>query len=171
MALTADIERAFLMVSVAEKGRNMLRFLWIDDISSDDPKIVSLRFKRVVFGVSSSPFLLNATIWHHLKKHNSTMPDTVARVSRSIYIDDVIYGADGEDQAYQLYLELKSLLLSGGFNMRKFVTNLIPLQKKIDQQVQLHATLVTWTRIKVPTPSLALGPAVKWTMENKGSLA
>ena len=40
MALTADIERAFLMVSVAEKDRNVLRFLQIDDISRDDPKIV-----------------------------------------------------------------------------------------------------------------------------------
>ena len=142
VALTADIEKAFLMVSVAEKDRNVLRFLWIDDVLKDDPKIIPLRFRRVVFGVSSSPFLLNATIRHHLKKHVSTMPDTVARVSRSIYVDDVVYGADSEDQAYQLYLETKSLLQSGGFNLRKFVTNSTPLQRKIDQQeAQLHANL------------------------------
>ena len=84
--------------------------------------------------------MLNATIRHHLKKHVSTMPDTVARVSHSIYVDDVIYGVDSEDQAYQLYLESKSLLQSGGFNLRKFVTNSIPLQRKVDQQAQLHAT-------------------------------
>ena len=117
MALAADIEKAFL-VSVAEKDRNALRFLWVGDIAKDDPKIIPLRFKRVVFGVSSSPFLLNATIRHHLKKHVSTMPDTVARIPRSIYVDDVAYGADDEYQTYQLYLESKSLLMSGGFNLR-----------------------------------------------------
>ena len=134
VALAANIEKAFLMVSVAEKDRDVLRFLWIDDIPKDDPKIIPLRFKRVVFGVSSSPFLLNATIRHHLKKHVSTMPVTVARISRSIYVDDVAYGADSEHQAHQLYLESKSLLMSGGFNLRKFVTNSTPLQRKIDDQ-------------------------------------
>ena len=73
MALAADIEKAFLMVSVAEQDRNVLRFLWVDDIMKDDPRIIPLRFKRVVFGVSSSPFLLNATIPHDLKKIVSTM--------------------------------------------------------------------------------------------------
>jgi len=138
VALAADIEKAFLMVSIAEKDRDVLRFLWID-ITKDEPKIITLRFKRVMFGVSSSPFLLNATIRHHLKENASTMPGTVARISRSIYVDDLAYGADNEDQAYNLYLESKSLLKSGGFNLRKFVTNSTSLQKRINQQeVQLN---------------------------------
>ena len=62
MALAADIEKAFLMVSMAEKDRDALRFLWIDDITKEDPEITNLRFMHVVFGVSSSLFLLNATI-------------------------------------------------------------------------------------------------------------
>ena len=66
---------------------------------------------------------------------------TMARISRSIYLDDVAYGADSEDQAYRLYHESKSLLMSGGFNLWKFMTNSTPLQRKIDQQeAQLHAT-------------------------------
>ncbi|MCG8623377.1 MAG: hypothetical protein MJE68_15465, partial [Proteobacteria bacterium] len=60
VALTADIEKAFLMISVAEHDRNVLRFLWVDDLAKDPPDIRILRFTRVVFGVSSSPFLLNA---------------------------------------------------------------------------------------------------------------
>ncbi len=55
VALAADIEKAFLMVSVAEKDRNVLRFLWIDDILKDDPKVVPLRFKCVVFGYPQAP--------------------------------------------------------------------------------------------------------------------
>ena len=34
VALTADIEKAFLMISVAESDRDVLRFLWVDDLHS-----------------------------------------------------------------------------------------------------------------------------------------
>ena len=48
------------MISVTEKDRDVQRFLWVDNITSDSPKVQPLRFTRVFFGVSSSPFLLNA---------------------------------------------------------------------------------------------------------------
>lgn len=55
-AFAGDIEKAFLNVSVAEEDRDVLRFLWVDDVRKEIPEIVMLRFARVVFGVSSSPF-------------------------------------------------------------------------------------------------------------------
>ena len=66
VALVGDIEKAFLMVSMLEEDRDALRFLWVDDACKSNPEVEVLRFTRVVFGVSSSPFLLNATIDHHL---------------------------------------------------------------------------------------------------------
>ena len=65
VALVADIEKAFLQISVADRDRDALRFLWIDDPMKADPEIVTLRFARVPFGVTSSPFLLNATLQYH----------------------------------------------------------------------------------------------------------
>ena len=40
MALIADIEKAFLMVSVLPANRDVLRFLRIDETSSGNPKEV-----------------------------------------------------------------------------------------------------------------------------------
>ena len=97
VALAADIEKAFLMVSMAEKDRDVLRFLWVDDVTKEEPEVIALRFTRVVFGVSSSPFLLNATIRH---QYTLKLPETVKRISRSIYVDDIAYGTDTEDLAY-----------------------------------------------------------------------
>ena len=65
ITVTADIEKAFLMVSVEEKDCDALRFLWVDNVNENPPEIRPLRFTRVVFGISSSPFLLNATIRDH----------------------------------------------------------------------------------------------------------
>ena len=69
VAVTADIEKAFLMVSVEESDRDALRFLWVHSVEENPPKIQSLRFTRVVFGVPSSPFLLNATIRYHMERY------------------------------------------------------------------------------------------------------
>ena len=50
IAMTADIEKAFLMVAVEEGDRDALRFLWVNSIEEEDPTIRPLRFTRVVFG-------------------------------------------------------------------------------------------------------------------------
>ena len=39
IALTADLEKAFLMISVVARDRDVLRFLWIDDMTKADPEI------------------------------------------------------------------------------------------------------------------------------------
>ena len=66
VALTADIEKAFLNIEIDPEYRDFLRFLWIDDVDKESPEVIVMRFARVVFGVNSSPFILNATIRHHL---------------------------------------------------------------------------------------------------------
>ena len=111
------------MVAVSEKDRDVLRFLWVDDPNKKNPQILTYRFTLVVFGVSCSPFLLNATIKHHLEKYHSTEPDLVKLILRSIYVDDISYGADSDTDTYESYLKSKKILAEGGFNLRKFVTN------------------------------------------------
>jgi hypothetical protein len=64
----ADVERAFLMVSMAEKDWDVLRFLWVEDILAKHPSIVELRFTRVVFGVSPSSTLQSDTTWSYIVK-------------------------------------------------------------------------------------------------------
>ena len=131
VALTADLEKAFLMVSVSEEDRDVLRFLWVDDVGSDTP---TTRFARVVFGVSSSPFLLNATLQCHLNQYTTSHTELVRRLTQSMYVDDIVSGAQNEQQAYELYLDSKEVFRRGGFNLRKFVTNSAPLQQMINEQ-------------------------------------
>ena len=123
IGLIGDIEKAFLMVSVYPPDRDVLRFLWIDSISSTLPEIVVMRFNRVMFGVSSSPFLLNGTIKHHIGKYTASNPEFVKRFLCSIYVDDVIFGAPGVVEAFELYHNSKSKLQEGGFNLRQFFSN------------------------------------------------
>ena len=100
IALAAE---AFLMISVSEADRDVLQFLWVDDVTKEKPRIITLHFRRLVFSVSLSPFLLNATVQYHLQKYSSSYPQVVEKISRSMYVDDIASGADTEDNAYKLY--------------------------------------------------------------------
>lgn len=132
VALTADIEKVFLMIGVDERDRDVLRFLWYDNVFDEDPVLKVFRFTRVVFGVTSSPFLLNATMRHHLQQYQDTHPKLVHLLSRSTYVDDVICGSMDEEEALNLFQQAKQIMKDGGFNLRKFTTNSITLQQKID---------------------------------------
>ena len=132
VAMISDIEKAFLMVSIAEVDRNVLRFLWVDDISKDKPEIITLRFTRVVFGVSSSPFLLNATIAHHIGQYELVDPAFVEKFSENIYVDDLSAGGTDVDETYEFYVKSKLRLAEGGFNLRKFMSNSEELMSKIE---------------------------------------
>ena len=123
VALTGDIEKAFLMVSVGERDRDSLRFLWATKPHVETPDIITLRFTRVVFGVSSSPFLLNATVNHHLRTYHETDPIFVDKFLSSIYVDDLVSGSNDVKSAYELYMKSKLRLAAAGFKLRKFVTN------------------------------------------------
>jgi len=104
--------------------------LWIDDVEKPQPELQQMRFTRVVFGVSASPFLLNATISHHLDKYHNDHPELVNILKRSIYVDDVTYGANQDDDAYKLYTMSKKVFADGGFNLREFVTNSTTLRSE-----------------------------------------
>ena len=58
-ALATDIDKAFLQISIAKDHPNFLQFLWFDDVFSNELTIAPSRFARIIFGITSSPFLLN----------------------------------------------------------------------------------------------------------------
>ena len=126
IALTSDIEKAFHQISVDEKDRNFLRFLWFDDFS-DQPKIVRNRFARVIFDVTSSPFLLNQTIRKHIDI------GFVQKVIDSFYVDDFTGGANNFEKALELYKKLKLRFMEGSLNSEKWRTNDSKLRAEISE--------------------------------------
>lgn len=119
IALVADIDKAFLMITVKREDRDALRFLWADDVNSAEPKIVEYRFAQVVFGVTSSPFLLNVTLLKHITSYEMENPEFVNQMLRSLYVDDLSLSLEDVDKAYQLYLKSRERMAQGGFNLRK----------------------------------------------------
>lgn len=64
-----------------------------EGFSSTSYYTCTCRFTRVLFGLSPSPFLLNAMIRYHLKQYESSSPTSLD----SIYIDNIVTGTGTKD--------------------------------------------------------------------------
>ena len=161
VALVADLEKAFLMVAVEEADRDVLRFLWVNDVSEDKPEPVTYRFTRVVFGVSSSPFVLNTTIRFHLEKYLQSNTNLIIRLLRSTYVDDIISGGDSEEEVLEMHAESRRIFHEGGFNLRKFLTNSAVVREQIATERQESSLLAHEPTYSETTLGVASSSAVE----------
>ena len=76
-------------MSVKESDLNFLRFLWVQDISSDKIEIIVRRFAIVAFGTTASQFLLAVSVHKHLLTY-----ENVEKFLANLYVDDNINGDD-----------------------------------------------------------------------------
>ena len=69
--------------------KNLFRFLWYDD---KNDMLIVYRFLQVVFGITSSPFLLNATIIKHMKGYLDSFIGFIEKLlERSFMIHLVLF--------------------------------------------------------------------------------
>ena len=127
--ILADIKQAFLNVEMSNDHKDFLRFLWYN---ANDLKIVIYRLLRVVFCLTSSPFLLNATIRHHLSKCIQFERNFVEKFLEDLYVDDTTSSAKSIEEGKEFYVKAKKMMAEAGFDLRKWKTNSKELQKYFD---------------------------------------
>ena len=80
-----------------------------------------MRFVRVPFGNTSSPFLLNVTIKHHLNFYSNSV--TIQELKENLYVDDWLSGANTVEEASKMLSEAQSVLSDAGMVLSKWHTN------------------------------------------------
>ena len=125
--LSADIKKAFYQIRLDPQDQDAVRFLW-----RRGEQIRHMRFQRVVMGVSCSPFLLNATIQHHLFRCQDSA--VVAELRESLYADDWLSGSDTEDGVISMFQEAQDVMGAAGMELAKCSSNSTALS---DRQRQL----------------------------------
>ncbi|CAG7786955.1 unnamed protein product, partial [Allacma fusca] len=115
-----DIEKTFLQLSAAPVDRNFLRFLWWEP---GFERIRKYRHRRVVFGVSSSPFLLAATLNKHLYEVSENEKAIANKLLDSLYVDNCVTNVNTKDELNVFICESVRLLTKGHFNLRDWRWN------------------------------------------------
>ena len=88
----SDIKAAFHQVSVRPEDRKYLQFFWSD---------LQLRFARVPFGLSCSPYMLLRTIETHMGRYEASDPELCNKIRTGLYMDDICTTYDTRQEAEQ----------------------------------------------------------------------
>ena len=143
-ACVADISKAFLQVGLAVNDRDSTRFMWPENPNDPKSKIITYRFKVVLFGATCSMFLLNATVLHHLYKIENSTSD---QLIRNIYVDNVQNSFKSECELIQFYHNAKSIMAKAGFPLREWISNSSKLNGVIRDNFDLTSKSDTVVRI------------------------
>jgi len=152
IAITADIEKAFLQISLNEVDRDVVRFLWIKDITkpASGNNIIYFRFSRVPFGVNSSPYLLNMVIQEHLSTQPANEWHLLAQ--ERFYVDNLVVSVRDVNSAVNLFTSLVSKLKAIKMNLRDWTSNnqefvkALPSELKDTQVGNISILGVPWDR-------------------------
>ncbi|XP_069183013.1 uncharacterized protein [Procambarus clarkii] len=125
---TADISKAFLGVGLQEEDRNYTKFLWIKDPNDPNSKLITYRLASVLFGTTSSPFLLQATLDTHLKKSNSP---SKTEISNNLYVDNFQGTTSSESKLLNIYHEVNRELMGANMPLQSWVSNNAKLNQLI----------------------------------------
>ncbi|KRX18442.1 hypothetical protein T07_13209, partial [Trichinella nelsoni] len=112
----------FLQIGLHERDRDVTRFLWRKLESQETPRI--FRFRRVCFGLTCSPFLAMSVTRHHALNHLQGFPLGANQVLENMYVDDIVFSVDEDEEARETVRQLVSLMEKGGFHLTKWVSNL-----------------------------------------------
>ncbi|GIX92676.1 reverse transcriptase [Caerostris darwini] len=119
IGVIADIKQAFLQLSVRPEDRNFLRFLWWN--TEDRTKFEFFRHCRVVFGVTSSPFLLNASVRHHLNSTEyqiESLQTTVKKLKRGFYVDNLTISVENQQKMLEFKAQTMKIMNAASFELR-----------------------------------------------------
>ena len=98
------------------------------------------RFCQVVFSLNASPFLLNATLRHHISKFAVDNSEFVMKLLELFYVDGFVGGGSSSKEVEALYGKTGKRMLEVGFKLRKWLTNDASVRSKIGTTSNVKAS-------------------------------
>ena len=123
VAVIADLEEFFHHVGVTKSDADSLRFLWSDDIHSDDPPYV-MQMLVHIFGAKDSVTCAIHALQQTARDHHQDFdPLTFWTILYSFYVDDLLKSYSSEALAITMIQELIACTRRGGFHLTKWMSN------------------------------------------------
>ena len=133
IVILGDLKRMFYNILIQEDCRDYFRFLWNFE---DEERPNIFRFRTLIMGAKSSPYLAIATVHHHLRKVAMEQPQNehiCKMLLSSMYVDDVIGSADTVHEAISIRKFATEVFNQMCMKVRKWVTNSQQLLKTIPE--------------------------------------
>ena len=120
------------------------------EISHPESKLAVYRFKTVLFGAVSSPFILYVTLYNHLQQHNTPLSNDI---QTNLCVDNIISGSATEAEAVQYCHNARAILSKADFNLRAWMSSSQELcavaerDKTIDSSIPRNVLGIHWNAL------------------------
>ena len=161
VAITGDIQKAFLQVRVKETDRDAMRFHWRRDEQSP---LETLRFTRALFGLAPSPFLLGGVVEMHLNHWEEKEPELVAKIRKELYVDDLISGSNTVSKTRELKDKTTKIFQDACFKLHKWHSNVPELESEQPPQEEGEPTYAK-QQLGVPQGTFSSMLGLPWNKE------
>lgn len=119
-AFTADIEKMYRQILINSDDQQLQKIVWRQ---SPKQPIQSFQLTTVTYGTKAAPFLAMMTLKQLALDERDKYPEAATVLEGSFYMDDLLHGCYSIEKGKKLISDLKELLKSGGFNLRKWSSN------------------------------------------------
>lgn len=118
--LIADIEKMFLQIKIKKEDQDRQRFFYKP---TNQESVQTYRLTGVTFGLAPSPFSSIQTVLDHVESQKEKSPWAAEEICENIYVDDILTGGRNVEEVAKLASEMKDIMETGGFPLRKFLSN------------------------------------------------
>lgn len=118
--LTADIAKMYRQVLINVDQRPLQLILWRSDPNS---KIETFQLNTLTYGTAPASFLSTRCIKELSIECQNIDPEISQIIARDFYVDDLCTGGNSVDEVIHIKNRISEILLSGGFELRKFSSN------------------------------------------------
>lgn len=126
---SADIAKMYRQILVHPQDRDYQRILWK---TSPSDSVQEFQLNTLTYGTVCAPYLALRVLQQLVQDEGQAWPLGSAILQRSIYIDDLLFGADEQNDLRLKRDEVCALLSRGHFCARKWGSNEPALLRDID---------------------------------------
>ena len=138
IALNGDLRKMFCQTLVVPDHQRYQLYLWRGCNARIKPRVYAM--ERLMFGVTSSPFLAIQTVLHH-----SLSEEVVSRYGyrihdllvQNMYMDDIHLGGDTPSEVINLQKDIIDFFHSGGWDVLKFASNSADVMEATSEERKL----------------------------------
>ncbi|XP_052892561.1 uncharacterized protein LOC128300513 [Anopheles moucheti] len=130
IGVVADVEKMYRQVLVSPTDRNLQCILWRKEGSEN---VSTFQLNTITYGTACAPYLAIRTLRKIFEDHEESHPKAMCWYN-DFYVDDLLSGADTEEEVQQIRSQLVEMLGSAGFRIRKWASNAANALKDVPKE-------------------------------------
>lgn len=131
VVFTADIAKMYRQIEIHEEDQDLQRIIWRKQPTDE---LQHFKLKTITYGTASAPYLAIRTLRQLAEDEKLKFRIGSKILLRDFYVDDLMSGSNSVKEALIAQQEIRDILKTGGFPIRKWTSNSEELLQAVPEE-------------------------------------